>query len=174
MKRTVLVFGLIAGGLSSLMMLGTLPLVERIGFDKGEVIGYTSMVLAGLLIFFGIRSYRENVGSGTISFGRALSVGLLISLIATICYVATWEVIYFKVMPEFGDKFATYMVDQVKASGASPETIEAKKKEAQEFKVMYDKPLINAAITFLEPMPVWLGMTLVSAAILRKRGQIRA
>jgi len=69
MKRTVLVFGLIAGGLSALMMAGTLPLVDRIGFDKGEVVGYTSMVLAGLLIFFGIRSYRENVGGGTMTFG---------------------------------------------------------------------------------------------------------
>ena len=169
MKRTVLVFGLIAGGLSALMMIGTLPLVDRIGFDRGEVIGYTSMVLAGLLIFFGIRSYRENVGGGAISFGRGLAIGLLISLLATACYVVTWEVIYFKVMPGFGDRFAAYMVDQARASGATPEQIEAKKKEAADFKVMYDKPLVNAALTFLEPMPVWLAMTIVSAAILRRR-----
>jgi len=169
MKRTVLVFGLIAGAMSSVMMVATLPLVDRIGFDKGAVIGYTAMVLAGLLIFFGIRSYRENIGAGAISFGRGLAIGLLISLIATVCYVGTWEVIYFKFMPDFAEKYSAYTVERLQASGASAEAVETARKQAAEFKVMYDKPLVNAAMTFLEPMPVWLGMTLVSAAILRRR-----
>ena len=34
MKKTVLTFGLIAGAILSLMMLGTLPFMDRIGFDK--------------------------------------------------------------------------------------------------------------------------------------------
>jgi hypothetical protein len=34
---------------------------------------------------------------------------------------------------------------------------------------MYNKPLINAAVTFIEPFPVGLIMTLVSARILRRR-----
>jgi hypothetical protein len=37
------------------------------------------------------------------------------------------------------------------------------------FKIMYDNPLYNAAFTFLEPLPVGIPMTLISAAILRKR-----
>ena len=58
MKKTVLIFGLISGAISAAMMLGTVPFVDKIGWDKGEILGYTSMVLAALLIFFGIRSYR--------------------------------------------------------------------------------------------------------------------
>jgi hypothetical protein len=34
---------------------------------------------------------------------------------------------------------------------------------------MYKNPLINVAMTFIEPFPVGLLVTLVSAAILRKR-----
>ena len=64
MKKIVLTFGIIAGALLSLMMVATIPFMDRIGFDYGMVIGYTSMVLAFLLVFFGIRSYRENVGGG--------------------------------------------------------------------------------------------------------------
>ena len=35
---------------------------------------------------------------------------------------------------------------------------------------MYDNPLLNAAMTFIEPFPVGLGITLISAAVLRKKG----
>src|SRR5215510_15001155 len=87
MKRTVLVFGLIAGAIMAAMMFITMPLIDRIRPERAEIIGYTTMVIAFLMIFFGIRSYRENVGGGSISFGRALSVGLLIVLVASICYV---------------------------------------------------------------------------------------
>src|SRR5437762_3404447 len=98
MKRTVLVFGFISGALIILFMSGTMFFVKDSGFDKGEIVGYSGMVLAFLMVFFGIRSYRENVGGGKISFGRAFAVGLLIMLISSACYVAAWEVIYFKFM----------------------------------------------------------------------------
>ena len=56
MKRIVLVFGLISGALMALFMFGTMPFIDKIGFDRGVYVGYTSMVLAFILVFFGIRS----------------------------------------------------------------------------------------------------------------------
>jgi hypothetical protein len=56
--------------------------------------------LSFLLIYFGVRSYRDNVGKGTVGFGRALAVGSSIGLVASLCYVASWEVMYFKFMPD--------------------------------------------------------------------------
>jgi hypothetical protein len=38
------------------------------------------------------------------------------------------------------------------------------------FKQMLDNPLINAALTFTEPFPIGLLVTLISAAILRRKG----
>src|SRR4029450_8531935 len=96
MKRTVLTFGLISGVISSIMMLLTVPFLDRIGFDHGEILGYSAIVLSFLLVFFGVRSYRDNVAGGALSFGRALAVGLLITLISCAFYVATWELIYYK------------------------------------------------------------------------------
>ena len=75
MKKTVLTFGLISGVISSLMMVATVPFMDRIGFDKGAIVGYTAIVLSFLLVFFGIRSYRDNVGNGQITFGKALLSG---------------------------------------------------------------------------------------------------
>ena len=169
MKKTVLTFGLIGGGIMAAMMFATLPFVDKIGFDKAEIVGYTTMILAFLLVFFGIRSYRENVGGGQITFGRAFAVGILITLITCICYVVAWEILYFKFMPDFADKYAGYMVEKVRATGASQQVVDAQLEQMKSFKAMYDNPFINAAITFVEPFPIGLIVTLISAAFLRKK-----
>ena len=169
MKKTVLTFGLISGAMSAAMMLGTLPFVDKIGFEKGEILGYTTIVLSALMIFFGVRSYRENVGGGRLTFGRGVAVGILITLISSACYVGTWEIIYYKMMPDFVDKYSAHMVERAKASGADPQKIEAKVREANDFKQMYKNPAVNVAFTFAEVFPIGLLVTLLSAGILRKK-----
>ncbi len=115
MKRTVLTFGLISGAIMSAMMLATLPFQDAIGFDRGAIIGYTTMVAASLLIYFGVRAYRDNVAGGTVRFGRALAVGAMIAAVAGVCYVATWEVIYFKFAPDFGTKYQAHVLEKARA-----------------------------------------------------------
>ena len=52
--------------LMAIFMFATMPFIDKIGFDKGLIVGYTSIVLAFILVFFGIRSYRENVNGGVV------------------------------------------------------------------------------------------------------------
>ncbi len=169
MKNIVLTYGLIAGAILSAMMLATIPFMDRIGFDNGMVIGYTTMVLAFLMVFFGIRSYRDNVVAGELTFGRAFKVGLLITIVASLCYVLTWQLLYFKFLPDFGDKMAAHMIEKERASGATEVELAAKKAEMDAFAVQYQNPLFNAAITLVEVLPVGLLATAVSAGILRRR-----
>jgi hypothetical protein len=168
MKKTVLTFGLISVAILSVMMLVTVPFQDAIGWDKGEILGYTTMLLAGLLIYFGVRSYRDLVG-GELSFGRALAVGAMIAAVASVCYVVTWEVIYYKLSPDFPQKYQAHMIENAKASGASQAEIDKRVADAQKFAEMYKNPAINAAITFLEPLPVGLVIALVSAGVLGRR-----
>jgi hypothetical protein len=169
MKKAVLTFGLISGAISVVMMLATIPFADQIGFEKGEMIGYTMIVLAALLVFLGVRSYRENAAGGRLTFWRGFAVGILITLLSNLCYVATWEVIYFKFMPDFADKYAAHMIERAKSSGTSQEKIEKTTREAKRFKEMYNNPFMNVALTFAEVFPIGLGVTLLSAAILRKK-----
>lgn len=169
MKKTVWTFGLAAGAIMSAMMLLIMKFADQIGFDRGEIIGYTSMVLAFLLVFFGVRSYRETVCGGRISFRRAFTVGILITAVSCACYVATWEFLYYNVASDFGDKYAAHQIDKARAAGATQADIDARVAEMKRFKEMYKNPLINAAITFVEPFPVGLLITLVCAVLLRKR-----
>ncbi len=170
MKKVVIVFGLISGAISSAMMFLTLPFMKSgvVNSKNGYVIGYTAIVLSLLLVFFGIRSYRENAG-GRITFGRAFSVGILITIISCVFYVASWEIIYFNFMPDYIDKYVARTIDTMREKGATEAAIAAKTKELEKFKAMYKNPLFNVAMTFIEPFPVGLVITLVSAAILRKR-----
>lgn len=169
MRKIVLTFGLIAGAMLSVFMLATIPFMDRIGFDKGMFIGYAGMVLAFLMVYFGVRSYRDNVAGGHIGFGRAFMVGLAITAVASTCYVATWQFIYYKVTPDFADKYIAYAVDKARKSGASDAAIAAQKREINEMMTLYKNPLANIAITFLEPLPVGLLFTLVTAGLLGRR-----
>jgi hypothetical protein len=169
MRKIVLTFGVIAGVMLSVMMLLTLPFIHRIGFTRGLIVGYTTMVLAFLMVYFGIRSYRDNIAGGSVTFGRAFVVGLLITAIACVFYVATWELIFYKLDPEFGDRFTAEAIENAKKSGGSDAEIAARIKEANDFNVSYKNPLVNIAYTLIEPLPVGILFTLVAAAVLSRK-----
>lgn len=169
MKKIVLTFGLISGTIVSGMMLVTLPFHDAIGFDRSLILGYTSMVLAFLLVFFGVRSYRDNVAGGTVRFGRAFAVGALIALVSSLCYVAAWEVAYFTFAPDYLTKYQARTLEKARAEGASEEALSKMKVEMDKFEVLYRNPAINAAITLVEPLPVGLVVALVSAGVLSRR-----
>ena len=166
MKKTVLTYGLISGGIAAVLMLAQVPFMD--GGTRALIVGYTGIVLSALLIFFGVRSYRENVGHGKISFGRGFTVGILIALISAACYVVTWEVVYYS-SPGIADHVFNKQVEDLKATGAPQEEIDKKFQEVETFKKRYANPLVNVAFTFVEPFPVGLLITLISAGILRRK-----
>ncbi|MFL5581779.1 MAG: DUF4199 domain-containing protein [Gemmatimonadaceae bacterium] len=170
MRRIVLTYGLLAGALLSAMMAVSMSFIDRIGHDRGMVVGYTSMVLAFLFVYFGVRSYRDTAGGGSIGFGRALGVGLLIALVTSLCYVATWEVMYFGgFVPDFAANYTAHVLAKAKAAGATAESLARQAREMEELWKSYQNPLVNVAYTFLEVFPVGLVMSLVSAGLLRSR-----
>lgn len=169
MKKTIITFGLISGAISAIMMVGTMLFADRIGMDRGYVLGYTTIVLSFLLVYFGIRSYRDNEGNGRISFSKAFTVGICITLISCVCYVIAWEILYYNFMPDFFDKWGAHVIEKAKASGASAAAIQAKVEEFKKYRELYANPLTNAVMTFIEPFPVGLVITLISAAVLRKK-----
>lgn len=169
MKKTILTFGLISGVMISVLMGGNLLIANRIGSGHSLLLGYTTMVASFLLVYFGVRSYRDNQLAGRISFGRAFACGILITLITCIFYVAMWEILYFNFMPHFMDSYFAAQIHKVQSSGLDPATIAARVAAIQRSQQLYQNPLVNIAYTFIEPLPVGLIMTLLSAAFLRRK-----
>ena len=172
MKRIVLTFGLIAGAMLSLMMAVTMFFFDQVERGYGEILGYTTMVLAFLMVYFGIRSYRDNVAGGVITYWKGFAIGIGITLITCVCYVATWEVVYRTVVPDFYTKYAAMVVDQARAKGATQAELDAKAAQVAKQVEMYKNPILNVALTFIEPFPVGLLFTLASAGILRRKRRI--
>ena len=79
------------------------------------------------------------------------------------------KLLYFKFQPDFGPKISAANIEKAKHSGGSPEAIQRKIAETQHFMEMYQHPLVNSAITFLEPLPVGLIIAFVSAGIVRRK-----
>ena len=170
MKKAVLTFGLISGLIMSVLMGGSLLLADKIGSGHNSmVLGYTMMVASFLLIYFGIRSYRDNTLAGQISFGRAFACGILITLISSVCYVVMWEVLYFNFMPHFMDGYFAAHIHKLQSAGLDAATTAARVAAIQHSQQLYQNPLVNMAYTLMEPLPVGLLITLLSAALLRRK-----
>ena len=174
MRKIVLTFGLIAGAILSLMMAVTLPFHDQIGFEYGMIIGYASMIAAFLLIFFGVRTYRDTVAGGSVSFGRAFKVGILIGFVASACYVVTWEFIYPRIGDEYAASHKARELAKARASGASQAEIDARTAEIDRNWKLYENFAIRVPITFFEPLPPALIISLITAGILRRRREDHA
>jgi hypothetical protein len=169
MKKIVLTFGLIAGALmGGFLALGFL-IPGAHSFENGEIYGYASMVLALLLIYFGVRQYRDTVAGGTVRFWKACQVGILIFLVAGLCYALTWEVLYRTVASNFMAEYSAFAIEKARAGGATEAEIALQQSEMAEFASMYANPLIRLAFSFLEPLPVGLLAALASAGILSRK-----
>ena len=169
MKKTILTFGLISGFIMSVLMGGSIMLADKIGSGhNGLLLGYTIMVASFLLIYFGIRSYRDNTLAGQITFGRAFACGILITLISSVCYVIMWEILYFNFMPHFMDSYFAAQIHKVQSAGLDPATAAARVAAIQHSQQLYQNPLVNMAYTLMEPLPVGILITLTSAALLRR------
>jgi Protein of unknown function (DUF4199) len=169
MKKIVLTYGFIGGGLLAALMALTLPFHDQIGFDRGVYVGYATMVVAFLMVYFGVQSYRDNVAGGSISFGGAFKVGLLISLVIMACYVAIWQVVYYNFMPDYLDKYAAHISEQARQAGESEAAIAEQAKQMADFKEMFKNPLYFGAFALLEPLPVAMVFTLLTAAITSRK-----
>lgn len=171
MKKIILTYGLIAGAIEAIMMFVTVPMYRNgsLTFDKGEVVGYTTMVIALSMIFFGTKSYRDNVMGGEITFWQGAKIGLLITVLTGVLYSLAWEITLKFLMPEFNQVMMEYYINDIKNSGLTEAEIQAKMTQMQSFAKYYEMPVVRLLITILEITPVGLLVTGISAGLLRKK-----
>ncbi len=171
MKKIILTYGLIAGVIVSIMLLVTQPLFRNgtLNIDNGVYVGFGTMIIALSLIFFGIKTFRDQHLQGTITFGKGFQVGILIALIATLIYASTWEVYFNFFAPDFMEWYQQCQVDKMVKDGASETEIAKAQEEMVGLAEMYKNPFLRFGFTMMEIFPVGLIITLVSAGVLRKK-----
>jgi hypothetical protein len=170
MKRTILICGLIGGLISVGWFLFSEQFFDlKMSMDARLYFGYASMILGLSVIFVAIKNYRDNYNNGFITFGKALSIGLLITLVASTVYVVVWLIDYTWFFPDYFDKYSSSMVEDMKAHGATADAMNAKVIELKGYAQMYKNPLFNALFTYMEIVPVGLVVSLIAALLLKRK-----
>ena len=172
MKKVVITCGLIAGVIGIAFMAIGMAFFEKEQAGASEVIGYTSLLVSGSLIFVGIKMFRDKYNGGLVSFGKAFLVGLYITLIASTLYVVAWALEYKFIFPDFLDKYAAVMIARARASGASPEKMAAQLKQLATYRDMYQNPVFFTLITYAQFLPGGLIISLIAALILKKKSNL--
>jgi hypothetical protein len=171
MRKIILIFGIIAGIIAGAMLMISMPLHAKgiINFENGMWVGYTTMVIALSMVFFGVKSYRDNKLQGVISFWKAFRVGMLIALTAAVIYALSWEVTYNTMSFDYMEKWTEYSINKMREAGASEAAMAAEKASLDTMSEYYKNPLIRFVLTLGEILPVGLVISLLSAALLRKK-----
>lgn len=166
MGRIILVYGVIAGVTIAILMRIAMMLFPQ-GGTGGMVAGFSSMIIALSFVFIGVKRYRDIELGGVIRFWRALGIGLAISGIASLFYVAAWELYLFLTDYTFMDAYISSALEQAKAQGKSAAELTAMAREMDGFRTLYANPISRMAITFSEMSPIAILMPVISAALLR-------
>lgn len=173
MKRIVITYGLISGAIAGGFLLTTVLLWENgyLRFDMfnyGVLLGYASMLVAFSMVFFGVKAYRDSNAGGSIGFWKALQVGLLISIIGSIIYAASWEV-YMQAYPGFMERYVAGYLEKMRASGIAQTEIDAAAQSLASIQELYRNPVYRFGFSLMEIVPVGVIVSLLSAAVLRRR-----
>ena len=170
MKKIIIICGLIAGLIVTSTMIFTMTgIIKNRYFEGGMVLGYSTMLVAFSLIFVGIKNYRDKHNAGIISFGKALKIGLMITLVASTIYVLVWMIDYYYFIPDFFEKYSAHIVGKMRTSGASQVEIQKQIADIQGYVKMYKNPFFNAMFTYIEILPVGIIVSIVAALILKRK-----
>ncbi len=170
MKKNVLVFGAISGliiaatgGISGALC------YNNPNFQGNMWVGYGSMLLAFSLIFVAIKNYRDKYNEGTISFGKAFSIGLYIVLITSTVYVLIWLIELYAFFPDFMTRYVAHVLKDAKAHGATDAELKQQAASMAGYINMYKSPLGVIVLTYMEILPVGLVIALIAALILKRK-----
>jgi len=169
MSKIIIVYGLIAGAILAGMIFLMMAIVgDSSDFERGESVGYISMAMAFSMIFFGIRSHRDKNLQGVISFNLAFRIGILITLIASICYILAWLTYFNFVDSTFIERYSEFFTNKLQSSGKPQEEITKELKAFHENMENYKSPGVMAVFTVLEVFPMGLIITILCSMLMKK------
>ncbi|MEZ4797989.1 MAG: DUF4199 domain-containing protein [Flavobacteriaceae bacterium] len=168
MKTTVLKYGSYGLLTGVALFLISILVTKNLEYSSQEILGYVTMVATLSFIFFGIKHYRDKVNNGVVSFGKALTIGLLISALVGVG-VAIADYFYTTVInPDFAQDYLdkTIEIYETQYSGAE---LEAKKTEITQQMKDYGSSGFMAALMFVTVVVIGFIISLISGLILQRK-----
>ena len=152
MNSTILRYGFYSLLTAAVLFLAGLILGEDLSMNTKAVVGYASMVVSLLFVFFGIKHFRDKENNGSITFRMAFILGVAITLFAAVGF-AIVDYIYTTVI---NPEFMTQYIAEMKANGSTEEIPE------------YGSTFL-AMIMFLTVLIIGIIITILSGLILSRK-----
>jgi len=171
MRKNIIVFGLIAGLVLGVFLASMILTVnsDHHSMVSGMIFGYAMMLLAFSVIFVAIKNYRDKQLGGYIGFGKAFGIGMGITLVASLLYTITWLILLETVIPDFMDKYVAMQLEELRKAGKSALEIQKHAQEMESYREMYKTWYGRALLTFIEPLPVGIVVSLIAAGVMTRR-----
>jgi uncharacterized membrane protein YfcA len=169
MKTTVKKYGFYSLIIAIALFFGALYFGEGLSFKAQEVIGYTTMVVCLIPIYFGIKHYRDYENNGAVNFKEGFIVGILIALCAGIGFAATDYIFVSYFNPEFFDTYLAYQIDGINASNLT--AVEKTKEIAYAKEMMKDfgTPEMGALLMFATVLIFGIIISTLSTLTLQRK-----
>ncbi|HEX2969438.1 MAG TPA: DUF4199 domain-containing protein [Bacteroidales bacterium] len=134
-------------------------------FNKSA--SYIFLVIAIVLLYYFIKSYRDNYLHGMITYGQSLGAGMIIFIYQAVIAAIFGYLLYTVIDPELTNKSLAFVEEQMRASGKVPDnmidtTLEMQKK--------FMKPGIMAIFSILSNIFFGLVLSLIVSIFTRKEG----
>ncbi len=168
MKRTVIKFGKYSSIILVVLFGLSFIFQESMDYSTSEVFGYVVIVVALSFVYFGIKNYRDTINDGLVSFSKALKIGVLISLIASLTFGAL-NVVYTEIInPDFTEEYYAHSVEKYRESLPEAE-FKVKYEQLESEKDLFTNPLINFMVMALTVFIIGFIISLISGLILQRK-----
>ena len=168
MRKSVLKFGLLSSLTLVILFAIQFSFENKLSYSTSEVFGYISIVLALLFIYFAIKYYRDSINNGSVSFGKALLIGVLVSLLAGLTF-GIINYIYVEVInPEFMTEYYDHMVEKAKSSLSAAE-FQIRLQDMEAEKELFSNSIISSLVMSATVLIIGFIMSLISGLILQRK-----
>ncbi len=168
MKSTLLRYGGYAFITAMLLFFIALYFFGDMDYGTQEVLGYLSMVLSLLFIYPGIKHFRDSENGGSVSFGKAFLVGLLIAVFAGIGFGIIDYLFTTVINPDFLQEYMSHQLAEMEKT-LSPEEFETQKALLQQQMEAYGSSGFMAFIMFTTVVLIGIVISLISALLLQRK-----
>ena len=138
-------------------------------FDSGEVIGYSSMIVAMSLIYFAVKNHRDKINNGRITFGESMKLGTAIATLGGIAWGIYNFVFVTWIMPDFNEQYIAHIEGLEIGTPAFEAKFNAAMNGSDSF--MYT-PIGGTIVMFLTVFLIGFLITVISSLILKSNTEI--
>lgn len=128
--------------------------------------GWVFMLIQIVILYFLLKSYRDNYRYGTISFSQGLGAGMIIFVYYAIIIAVFSYILYAWIDPDLIDKQLAFAEEQMLEKGIPAEAVEA----GMKVQAKLLKPPVMALLSIFGSMIQGLIMSLIVAAFVRREG----